>query len=160
MNASSRLRSLRRELVQPEAVLGGDVADAGGVHAGDEQRAVTVRGDRAVRPLEERAVSFIASGETTRTWVFAAAIRELATLMSARRRPRPITSTWSAVSSISLIRWLETRIVRPSEASCLSSVRTQSTPSGSRPLAGSSNSSVSGVAQQRRGDAQPLVHTE
>ena len=39
-----------------------------------------------------------------------------ATLVSAMSRPRPMTTSWSAVSAISLIRWLETKTVRPSAA--------------------------------------------
>ena len=66
------------------------------------------------------------------------------TLMSASSWPRPITIRWSAVSAISLIRWLETKTVRPSAASCFIRLRTQRMPSGSRPLTGSSKSSTCG----------------
>ena len=55
-----------------------------------------------------------------------------------------MTSRWSAVSAISLIRWLETRTVRPSSASVRMSVLIHKIPSGSSPLTGSSNSSVPG----------------
>ena len=58
--------------------------------------------------------------------------------------PRPMTIRWSAVTAISLIRWLETKTVRPSPASCCMKVRTQRMPSGSRPLTGSSSSSTCG----------------
>ena len=67
-----------------------------------------------------------------------------ATDVSASSRPRPITTTWSAVRAISPIRWLETSTVRPSAASDRSRSRTQRIPSGSRPLTGSSSSSTSG----------------
>ncbi len=67
-----------------------------------------------------------------------AAMKSL-TLMSASSCPRPMTIRWSAVSAISLIRWLETKTVRPSAASDFIRFRTQRMPSGSRPLTGSSN---------------------
>ena len=63
---------------------------------------------------------------------------------SAISAPRPITMRWSAVTAISLIRWLDTKIVRPSEASWRMKVRTQRMPSGSRPLTGSSSISTGG----------------
>ena len=63
---------------------------------------------------------------------------------SAISRPRPITTRWSAVSAISVIRWLDTNTVRPSAASALKSVRTHTMPSGSRPLTGSSNMRIGG----------------
>ena len=55
-----------------------------------------------------------------------------------------MTTRWSAVPSISLIRWLETSTARPSAASDRSSPRIQPMPSGSRPLTGSSKSSTGG----------------
>src|SRR5215472_15643783 len=58
---------------------------------------------------------------------------------SAMSLPRPTTRRWSAVFSISDIRWLETRTVRPSAASALIRVR---------------------IAKQRGGDAEPLAHAE
>ena len=65
-------------------------------------------------------------------------------LTSAISRPRPMTSRWSAVSAISLIRWLETSTVRPSAASSRRNPRIQRMPSGSSPLTGSSNISTAG----------------
>ena len=65
---------------------------------------------------------------------------------SAISRPRPTTMTCSAVSAISLIRWLETKTVCPSAARVLSRSRIQRMPSGSRPFTGSSRISVSGSA--------------
>ena len=41
------------------------------------------------------------------------------TVVSASSRPRPMTTRWSAVTAISLIRWLETSTVRPSAARSL-----------------------------------------
>ena len=58
--------------------------------------------------------------------------------------PRPSTTSWVAVCAISLIRCDETKTVRPSSASDLSSSRIQRTPSGSRPLTGSSSTTVCG----------------
>ncbi len=60
-------------------------------------------------------------------------------------RPRPMTTSSSAISAISLSRWLETKTDRPSEASALSRSRIQRMPCGSRPLAGSSRISVCGL---------------
>src|SRR6266508_1131611 len=59
--------------------------------------------------------------------------------VSAISLPRPMMIRWSAVSAISLIRWLDTKTVRPSPASDLNSWRIQWMPSVSRPPAGSSN---------------------
>ena len=55
-----------------------------------------------------------------------------------------MTISSSAVSAISDSRWLDTSTVRPSSASRCMKVRIQTMPSGSRPLTGSSNSSISG----------------
>ena len=67
-----------------------------------------------------------------------------ATEQSAISRPRPMTTRWSAVSDISVSRWLDTNTVRPSAASLRMNPRIHTMPSGSRPLTGSSNSSVCG----------------
>ena len=63
---------------------------------------------------------------------------------SAMSLPLPITITWSAVFSISDIRWLETNTVRPSAASPFIRFLIHKMPSGSRPLTGSSNIKISG----------------
>lgn len=55
-----------------------------------------------------------------------------------------MTIKWSAVSAISLIRWDETKIVLPSDASPFMRFLIQRIPSGSRPLTGSSNMRISG----------------
>ena len=83
-----------------------------------------------------------------------------ATLVSATSRPRPMTTRWSAVSSSSLIRWLETRIARPSAASDRRYPRIHRMPSGSRPLTGSSKMSTGGSPSMARRDAEPLPHAE
>ena len=77
--------------------------------------------------------------------------------VSASNRPRPITMRWSAVSAISLIRWLETSTVRPCAARSRMNVRTHTIPSGSSPLTGSSNINAPGspsiaAAMPRRWD--------
>ena len=66
------------------------------------------------------------------------------TVESAMSRPFPMMTTRSAMSCISLMRWLETRTVRPSSAKPRNSERTHRTPSRSRPLTGSSKSSTPG----------------
>ncbi|CAH0327513.1 hypothetical protein SRABI128_06180 [Microbacterium sp. Bi128] len=72
---------------------------------------------------------------------------------SAMILPRPITIRWSAVTAISLMRWLERKTVRPSEARYFTRLRTHTTPSGSRPLTGSSRMTVCG--SPRRAAAMP-----
>lgn len=66
------------------------------------------------------------------------------TVVSARSRPRPMVISWSAVRDISLIRCEQTRTVRPCSARDPSRLRIHSTPSGSRPLTGSSRMRVAG----------------
>src|SRR5690606_19669206 len=67
-----------------------------------------------------------------------------ATPRSARTRPLPTTTSCPAVSSSSLIRWLDTSTARPSAASDRSRPRIHRIPSGSRPLNGSSSMSTGG----------------
>ena len=66
------------------------------------------------------------------------------TEMSASSRPFPITISWSAVSSSSLMWWLETKTVRPSAASERSVSRIHWIPSGSSPIVGSSRIRIGG----------------
>ncbi|SCE18736.1 hypothetical protein GA0115243_108160 [Streptomyces sp. ScaeMP-e83] len=84
------------------------------------------------------------SGTRTRAKSAEFAEMKSVTLMSESSRPRPITMRWSAVRAISLMRWDETKTVRPSAASVFIRLRTQWMPSGSRPLTGSSKSSTCG----------------
>ena len=70
-----------------------------------------------------------------------------------------MTIRWSAVYSSSLMRWLETKTVRPSAASLRSVSRIHWIPSGSRPMVGSS-AQDRWIAEQRRGDAEALPHSE
>ena len=65
-------------------------------------------------------------------------------LVSASSLPRPITIRWSAVTAISFIRWLDTKTVRPSLASCFIRFLIHRMPSGSSPLTGSSRIRISG----------------
>ena len=78
--------------------------------------------------------------------------------VSARIRPRPMTTRWSATSCISLIRCEDSSTVRPSAASSTSSPRIHWIPSRSRPLTGSSSMSTCGSAS--RAPAMPLTHSE
>ncbi len=55
-----------------------------------------------------------------------------------------MTTRWSAVTAISLIRWEETKTVRPSAARRFMRLRIQRMPSGSSPFTGSSNITISG----------------
>ena len=82
------------------------------------------------------------------------------TVVSASSRPRPITTRCSAVSAISLIRWLDTNTVRPSAARSLQQ--------GAHPDDALRVQAVDRlveqqhrrVAEQRGGDAEPLAHAE
>ena len=67
-----------------------------------------------------------------------------ATVQSAMSLPRPITIRWSAVFSISDIRWLDTNTVRPSAASALHQVADPQDALGSSPFTGSSNIRIAG----------------
>ena len=67
-----------------------------------------------------------------------------AIVQSAISLPLPITIRWSAVFSISDIRWLDTNTVRPSPASAFIRFLIHKMPSGSRPFTGSSNMSTFG----------------
>ena len=99
----------------------------------------------AVAPLAVTAlISSSAIGVRTRT--DAPEEREMNSDIeqSAISLPRPITIRWSAVYSISDIRWLETKTVRPSAARAFIRFLIQRMPSGSRPLTGSSNISTFG----------------
>src|SRR5664280_281077 len=96
-------------------------------------------------PIEVSAsASLPASGERTRTVATVLDLIKSSTVVSAMSFPRTMTTRSVAVSDISLIRWLETKIVLPSPARDLSRVRTHRIPSGSRPLTGSSKSSTPG----------------
>ena len=90
------------------------------------------------------AAKAIPSGVTSLTAAPPLRATKSATVVSAISRPRPITTSRSAVTDISLIRWLDTNTVRPSFARPRRKRRTQRIPSGSRPLTGSSNSSTPG----------------
>src|SRR5580658_3884696 len=92
----------------------------------------------------QRAASSAAWGLRTCTDCWELDRTNSSTLVSAISRPLPITSRWSAVSAISLIRWLEISTVRPSAASVRMRVLTQWMPSGSRPFTGSSKMSTAG----------------
>ena len=90
------------------------------------------------------SASSAARGERTRTSLRVLDSMSWAVVVSAIRRPRPMTIRRSAVWAISLIRWLETRTVRPSAARARMNCRIQAMPSVSRPLTGSSNISTGG----------------
>ena len=94
--------------------------------------------------LASRVMASVRCEVRSRTRVPEAPATRSATLVSATIRPRPMTTRWSAVSSSSLIRWLETRIARPSAASPRRYPRIHRIPSGSRPFTGSSKISTGG----------------
>lgn len=56
------------------------------------------------------------SGVRTRTPESVCRSMNAVMLVSARSRPRPMTMRWSTVSAASLIRWLDTKTVRPCAA--------------------------------------------
>ena len=93
-----------------------DQLDRGGVQALHAQLLV-VDGD--VEALPAQQVGHLARcGLCTRTKEAAWSAMNSVIEQSARTLPRPTTIRWSAVSAISDIRWLETKTVRPSAASC------------------------------------------
>ena len=140
-------------------VVGGEVGDPLGRQPGDGQRARRPR--RPSRPPRPAASSAArGSRRAHRDAVAGRAGEQLAHGVSAIRRPRPITTRWSAVSSSSLIRWLETSTVRPSAASARRKPRIQRMPSGSSPLTGSSNSSSGGSPSSAAAMPEPLAHPE
>ena len=89
-----------------------------------------------------------------------AAASRSATLVSAISRPRPMTTRWSAVSSSSLIRWLETSTARPSAASDRSRPADPDDALGVQAVDRLVEHQHRRVAEQRRGDAEPLPHAE
>ena len=82
------------------------------------------------------------------------------TVMSATRRPRPITTTWSAISCISLIRWLETRTVRPSSAKPRRSDADPAHAVEVQAVDRLVEEQHIGIAQESSRDAEPLPHAE
>ena len=116
----------------------------------------------AVAPPAAATARASASGCGVRTRTVWAELRAMnsAMLQSAMSRPRPITITWSAVFSISDIRWLDTSTVRPSAASDLIRLRIHRMPSGIQPVHRLVEHQDLRVAEQRRGDAEPLAHAE
>ena len=132
------------QVVQGEAVAGGEVADRGGGQAGDLQLVHAVgaaprhRGRTAARRAGRRP------GCVTRDAVLRRAGEQLGHGQVRDEPALPMTTRWSAVSSISLMRCEERKTVRPSAARARSSSRIQRMPSGSRPLTGSSSITTSG----------------
>src|SRR5690625_2712005 len=98
-----------------------------------------------VTPSRCRAAArSVACGERTRTEEWVAESMTSCPGPWETMRPRPITISWSAVKDISLLRLEEFHQVRPSSARYRTRVRTYFTPSGSRPLTGSSRIRVRG----------------
>ena len=106
------------------------------------------------------AASSAARGERTRTSLRVLDSMSWAVVVSAIRRPRPMTIRRSAVCAISLIRWLETRTVRPSAARRLELLADPADPLGVEAVDRLVEHQDRRVAEQRRGDAQPLLHAE
>src|SRR5580704_7446165 len=91
-----------------------------------------------------RPARVAASGERTSTYFSELRSMKSCVLVSASSLPRPITIRWSAVTAISFIRWLDTKTVRPSLASCFIRFLIHRMPSGSSPLTGSSRMRICG----------------
>ena len=99
----------------------------------------------AVPPLAATASSsWSEEGVRTRTAAPDERAMNSAIVQSAMSLPLPITIRWSAVFSISDIRWLDTKTVRPSAASAFIRFLIHKMPSGSSPFTGSSNMSTCG----------------
>ena len=135
---------------------------------GDGDRAAAAAAAAALPPLPlALALAAVSTVIASATWVVrrtnrppdASAIRSC-TLVSASSRPRPMTTRWSAVSASSLIRWLETKTVRP--------CRRQPAQQAADPVDALGVEAVDRfvehedrcVAEQRRGDAEALLHAE
>ncbi len=125
-----------------------------------ESRPVTASlpsGSVTTAACRARSSRIIRSGWSTRITTALRLLVEMKSLILplAIRLPRPTTTRESAISAISDSRWLETKMDRPCPASVLSMLRSQCTPWGSRPFAGSSRINVPGsprsaVARPRR----------
>jgi hypothetical protein len=112
----------------------------------DRPRTRNWSGSRVTRPPAAATARARMSCDGVRTMTAWPELRSMnsAIPQSAISRPRPTTIRWSAVFSISDIRWLETNTARPSAASDLISLRIHKMPSGSSPFTGSSNISTCG----------------
>ena len=71
-----------------------------------------------------------------------------------------MTTSRSAVSAISLIRWLETRTVRPCRGQVAQQVAHPADALGVEAVDRLVEEQHAGVAEQRAGDAEPLAHAE
>ena len=80
--------------------------------------------------------------------------------MSATTLPRPITTRWSAVSCSSLIRWLDTSTARPSRGQRPQEAAHPHDALGVQAVERLVEHEHRRVAEQRRGDAEPLPHAE
>ena len=159
-NASLSNTLLDGQLVEGYAVGGGHPADLGRAQAGNDQGAVGSGGARHVRSRAKASASSLGSSARARTVAVECPLTNSSVLASAMMRPLPMTSRWSAVWAISLMRWLERNTVRPSAASDFMRFRIHKMPSGSRPLIGSSNITVWGSPSDRSGDPEALVDPE
>jgi len=106
---------LREQFVDRDVVRRGEVADLVGGHALDLQELVDIN-DLDAGPVE-RVAQRLDLRVRTRTPPAEFWAMNSVTLVSASSLPRPITMRCSAVSAISLIRWLDTKTVRPFAAS-------------------------------------------
>ena len=79
---------------------------------------------------------------------------------SARTLPRPTTTTWSAMSSSSPIRWLDTSIGRPSAASERRKLADPDDPLGVHAVERLVQDQHRRVAEHGGGDPEPLAHPE
>ncbi len=141
VSSSSRIRRWTgRRCGQRGRAAGGRVVAGGAAPPSSDSAAVVAVGVRR-RPLG------------------AAVPRTVRRLSAAISSPRPMTISSSAVCSISDMRWLETKTVRPSAASLRKSSRTHNTPSQISPLRGSSKSSTGG-SPAARWRCQPLPHAQ
>ena len=82
------------------------------------------------------------------------------TLVSAISLPRPITTRWSAVNDISVIRWLDTSTVRPCAANVAQQVADPADALGIESVHRLVEEQDTGVTEERAGNAQTLSHAE
>ena len=147
----------RHELLETNSTRDEELRHSAGARPGPD---LVASARTAVKPAPARTV--IAAGTSAvliSTCPFVAAASSSATETSASRRPCPMTISWSAVSSSSLMRWLETKTVRPSAANLRNVSRIHWIPSGrGRWSARRVSGSVDRRATRRR--SRGVAHSE
>ena len=152
-------RALGDELVQDDALGGGDLAHLSGRRLRDRQQVALGRGDLDASLLRARREAGRPAG-SARGCRRRRAPRARPCVACTTNLPRWMITTSSTICSTSARTWLEMKIVRPSAARERRSSRSQRIPCGSSPFAGSSSTRTRGIAEQRAREAEALAHAE